>query len=209
MTATMTARVAALALAPLLAPLLGRRWMLRWGTAGDEATRPLPGDAIVAEPAVQCTRAVTVAAPPDAIWPWLVQMGQDRAAFYSLDWLERLFGAEMHNADRVHPEWQRLAVGDPIWPYPARKLRPPDGWVVAALEPARALVVRTKDDSWSWALALAPTGAGRTRLIARTRSTRRGDFLGAALDALVLQPAHFVMELGVLRGVKRRVERAG
>jgi hypothetical protein len=75
-----------------------------------ERDAALAGDELIPD-GLQSTRAITIQAPPDAIWPWLVQMGQDRGGFYSHDWLERLFGAEIHNADRIRPEWQTLAVG--------------------------------------------------------------------------------------------------
>jgi hypothetical protein len=186
----------------------------RLGATRAEAARALLGDDVLPG-GRQSTRATTVDAPPAAVWPWLVQMGQDRAGFYSHDWLERLFGAEIRNADELRPEWQRLAVGDTIWPYPERKLaalaaRSPDagGWTVARLEPARGLVVRSKAGRWTWALILEPLPGGRTRLLARTRFARPAGVVPRVLDALVGQPAHLVMESGVLRGVKRRAERA-
>lgn len=118
--------------------------LAHYGATPDEAQGPLPGDDLVPD-GWQCTRALTVSALPEAIWPWLIQMGQDRAGFYSYDWLERIFGAEIHNADRVHPEWQQLTVGDTVWPYPERKLRAMakrssdvGGWKVAAMETWRA-----------------------------------------------------------------------
>jgi hypothetical protein len=186
----------------------------RLGATRAEAARALLGDDVLPG-GRQSTRATTVDAPPAAVWPWLVQMGQDRAGFYSHDWLERLFGAEIRNADELRPEWQRLAVGDTIWPYPERKLaalaaRSPDagGWTVVRLEPARGLVVRSKAGRWTWALILEPLPGGCTRLLARTRFALPEGVVPRVLDALVGQPAHLVMESGVLRGVKRRAERA-
>jgi hypothetical protein len=186
----------------------------RLGATRAEAARALLGDDVLPG-GRQSTRATTVDAPPAAVWPWLVQMGQDRAGFYSHDWLERLFGAEIRNADEIRPEWQRLAVGDTIWPYPERKLaalaaRSPDagGWTVARLEPERGLVVRSKAGRWTWALILESLPGGRTRLLARTRFALPQGVVPRVLDALVGQPAHLVMESGVLRGVKRRAERA-
>ncbi len=105
--------LAALAAAsvPVVYALTIRPWHLRWGATDEEFTRPLPGDAVVPD-GIQSTRAITIHAPARAIWPWLVQMGQDRAGFYSFDWLERLAGADIHNADHIIPAWQHLAVGD-------------------------------------------------------------------------------------------------
>jgi len=105
--------LAALAAAsvPVVYALTIRPWHLRWDATDEEFTRPLPGDAVVPD-GIQSTRAITVHAPARAIWPWLVQMGQDRAGFYSFDWLERLAGADIHNADHIIRAWQHLAVGD-------------------------------------------------------------------------------------------------
>ena len=81
-----------------------RPWTRSWGTTGDEAREPLPGDELVTDPAVSMTRAVTIDAPVEGVWPWLAQMGQDRGGFYSYTWLENPAGCHMHNADRVHPD---------------------------------------------------------------------------------------------------------
>jgi hypothetical protein len=150
---------------------------------------------------------------PEAIWPWLVQMGQDRAGFYSHDWLERIFGAEIHNSDRLHPEWQHLTLGDTVWPYPERKLRAMakrssdvGGWKVAAMETGRCLVLLSNAGRWTWALVLVPTAEGATRLLARTRFAKPQNALSRLLDAAFGQPAHLVMETGVLHGLKRRAE---
>ena len=74
----------------------------------------LPGDELVGRPAVQTTEGVWVDAPASAVWPWLVQMGQDRGGLYSYQTLENLAGLHYRNADRIHPEWQHLAPGDAI-----------------------------------------------------------------------------------------------
>src|SRR5262245_61191325 len=83
---------------------LVRPWHLRWGATAEEVTETLPGDDLVADPKTQATHAVTIDAPPEAVWPWLVQIGQDRAGFYSYTWLEDLFGCRMRNTYRVVPE---------------------------------------------------------------------------------------------------------
>ena len=92
------------------------RWLVRhrlytWGATADEATAELPGDDLVEVGAPRTTRAVGIDAPPEAVWPWLVQIGEDRGGFYSYDWLERLAGTRIHNADAIHPEWQDVHVG--------------------------------------------------------------------------------------------------
>src|SRR5690349_21364882 len=80
---------------------------LRWGTTAEERTARLLGDDLVRDARYRVDHAITIHAPADSVWPWLVQLGQDRAGFYSYAWLERLIGDEIHNADRVHREWQR------------------------------------------------------------------------------------------------------
>jgi hypothetical protein len=192
-----------------LAATAARPWMERWGSTVDERTRPLVGDELVAD-ANEQTHAITIDALPAAIWPWLVQMGQNRAGFYSHDRLERLVGAGIRNANRIHPEWQELAIGDLIRTYrPIRRFEPL-GWLVSVVDPERALVLHEPERNGkinsSWALVLEESGGGRTRLVSRWRFRRRG--LGDALfKRLVFDPAHFVMETGVLRGVKQRAER--
>jgi hypothetical protein len=212
-TAIITPIACAVAAAALSA-LVNYPLLRRVGATRKEAAQVLPGDDLIAH-GLQSTRGISIDAPPRDVWPWLIQMGQDRAGFYSHDWLERLFGAEIRNAGEIHPEWQHLEIGDTIWPYPERKLaalaaRSPDagGWTVVVLDPERALVVRSKPGRWTWALVLKPTPGGGTRLLARTRFASPKGIVARALDALAGQPAHPVMELGVLRGVKARTERA-
>lgn len=143
--------------------LAWRPAMLRWGTQAGEATEPLPGDDLVPHPRVQSTRAITIDAPPDRVWPWIVQMGIGRAAFYTHDRVERLmfharYAEGKHSAARIHPELQDLKAGDLV-PYGA-------GAYVAVreLEPNRHLVAGE-------AFVLRPLRGGRTRLIVRSRVT--------------------------------------
>lgn len=191
-------------LVPIIALPLLRRWHLRWGATEAEATKPLPGDDIVTE-ATASTRAITINAAPEAVWPWLAQMGQDKAGFYSYDVLERLTGAGIHNADRIVPEWQDVVRGDLMRTYRYVQRFEPLGWPVEVVEPGHALVVRNLKHTWSWALVLEPSGEGKTRLMARTRASRKR-FPGLLTEVWLAEPAHLVMEVGVLRGVKHRAE---
>jgi hypothetical protein len=208
---TRTARlVIALGGAYALGAAAVRPWMDRWGSTADERSRPLPGDELVPD-AEQQTHAITIDAPAAAVWPWLLQMGQGRGGFYSHDRLERLIGADIRNANEIHPEWQDLAVGDLMRTYRPVPRFEPLGWIVAALEPERVLVVREPERGGvinsSWAFVLEDD-ASRTRLLSRWRFRRRG-VTHAAFKWLVFDPAHFVMETRFLRGLKRRVERSG
>jgi hypothetical protein len=173
---------------------VGRPLMLHWGATCEDLHRPLPGDELVPAPATQSTRAVTIEAPPEAVWPWLAQIGQDRAGFYSYEWLENFAGCKMHNADEIHPEWQSREPGDTVY------LHPLSGLPVAVFEPGRVLAL----ENWG-AFVLEQHGPGDTRLIARGR-TPRG--LGALANALLMEIPHFVMERKMLLGIKERAERA-
>jgi hypothetical protein len=183
-------------------------WMDRWGSTAAERTLGLAGDELVPD-AAQQTHAITIDAPPEAVWPWLVQMGQDRAGFYSHDRLERLVGADIRNADEIHPEWQHLAVGDLVRTYRPMPRFEPLGWLVAMIEPPRLLVVQEPERGGiinsSWAFVLE-RGNPRTRLLSRWRFRRRGP-AHTAFKWLVFDPAHFIMETGVLHGLKTRVQR--
>lgn len=105
-----------------------RRWQLRWGASDVEVARPMPGDNMVKHPTFNATRAVTVGAQPEEIWPWLVQIGITRAGWYSYDWVDNL---GRPSARRIIPELQHLAVGDVIPLSPNGK----EGQWVKAFEP--------------------------------------------------------------------------
>jgi hypothetical protein len=212
-------------LAPLVSAVGGgaayalaiRPWHLRWGATAEEAITPLAGDDLVPDAAYVTTRAATIQVPPGAVWPWLVQMGQGRAGFYTYDRLEQMIGAAISSADLIVPELQQLAVGDTI------PLSPVGGPKVAFLDPGGALVLFETMDlrtgqsipslpptrwamDWTWSFTLRPTPAGATQLLVRTRAAYRPRaLLGLALPVL-LEPAHFVMERGMLLGIKRRAE---
>jgi hypothetical protein len=196
-----------------------RPWLLRWGATSEEASTPLPGDALVPEAAYTTTRAVTVRTSAESIWPWRVQLGQGRAGFYTYDRLEQIVGAAIRSADRIVPELQQLALGDTVL------LSPVGGPRVAVLEPGRALVLFQTMDlrtarsippvpaarwamDWTRTFALRPLPDGATRLLVRTRADYRPHAVLAPAVRLLLEPIHFVMERGMLMGIKRRAEHA-
>ena len=192
------------------------RWQRRWGATDAEADAELPGDELTARPTEQSTRAITIDAPPEKVWPWLTQLGADRAGFYSYDWLENLFGLDIHNADTIVPGWQRLEVGDMVWAAGSRT----GGWVVELIVPNRALVMKVADVDtrravtrhdgigfeFQWTFALRERPGGGTRLIVRER-VAYGRLLTRWLMAPV-GPISFVMTRKTLLGVRRRVEGA-
>lgn len=156
------AGIFALALAVYL-PLL-RPWQLRWGATDEELSRVLPGDEIVPAPSFDATRAVTVRARPEEIWPWIVQIGDRRAGFYSYDWFDN---RGRRSAERILPELQRLEVGDRV---------PISAWfyqTVHSVDPPRSMVWVNSEDlptgTWTW--VLEPLDATHTRLITRMRSS--------------------------------------
>jgi hypothetical protein len=177
-----------------------REPVLTWGATAEEASRPLPGDELLEDPDVLATRAITVNAPASAIWPWLVQMGPGRGGAYTYDWIENLFDLDMHSADEILPQFQRLEVGD--------VLRAPNGDMgmrVQILEPERVLSLRSEDATWVWTFAL-DEGGGATRLLSRNR-IRLGGSLGGRLALFAMEPGSLVMERKMLRGIKERAER--
>jgi hypothetical protein len=109
-----------------------REWHLQWGATPQEARGEVAGDDLMPEPDIVATRAVEIDAPPPAIWPWLVQMGPGRGGAYTYDWIERRLGIDIHNSDRISPEFPHLKVGDEI-PMPGYAMR------VERLDPGRAM----------------------------------------------------------------------
>jgi hypothetical protein len=175
---------------------------LRWGATPAEVAAPLPGDDLVPRPTVEATRALTIAAPPAAVWPWIVQIGYGRAGFYSYAPVERALGLHgLHNADAILPEFQHLAVGDRV------PQTPTAGWTVRALDPPHTMVW-TADDLYSWTWALAPRADGGTRLVVRTRIRYPRTALWAAFFVLQEAGGEFLMLRQLLRGLQARAEHA-
>jgi hypothetical protein len=172
---------------------------LRWGATDAEVVQRLPGDEIAPRPIFDATRAVTIAAPPAAVWPWLVQIGYRRAGWYSaLDWFDN---AGTPSATRIVPELQHLEVGDtlPIWEGVAQ--------TVVAIEPGRYLLTasdRSEPDTWVW--VLVPTDDGATRLIWRMRNASYDWTSPFGLVQLATDMGDFVFVRNILLGIKERAE---
>jgi hypothetical protein len=189
-------------LAAVAYPVLLRRWCMTWGATPAEVTREIPGDDLVPKPDMLATRAITVDAPPGAIWPWLVQMGSGRGGAYTYDWIENLFGLDMHSATEILPQFQDLEVGD-VLPLGSNGPR----MRVEVLEPERVLAFRSEDRRWVWAFALYPQD-GATRLVSRNRIAAPGASpVTRLVNLLVLEPGSLVMERKMLLGIKQRAER--
>jgi hypothetical protein len=185
-----------------------RPWHLRWGASEAEIVAALPGDELVPGVPVVSTRAITINAPAVAVWSWVVQLGQGRGGFYSYAWLENLIGCEIVNAERVEAAWQSPRPGDLVKMAPDAA-RPP-AYVVAQVIPGRALVLGhhlglDPAAPWgdTWQFVVEPVDASTTRLIVRTRGQGEPAWIFRAIE-----PGVFIMEQGMLRGIKERAERA-
>jgi hypothetical protein len=190
--------------------LAARRYYRNWGTTKEECDTALPGDELVSQPAVQTTEGIWIDAPASAVWPWLVQMGQDRGGMYTYEKLENLVGLQHRNADRIHPEWQHLAVGDVIRLVPR-------GWMglrngialpVVALVEGESIVLRLQPPDVPvdgvWSFNVVPHWEDRCRLLVRTRARMRVP--GEALGAEAAGPVMSLLTRGMLQGIKRRAE---
>ena len=178
-----------------------RRWFSRWGTTPDERQRAMTGDALI-EATHVTTHAITIDAPAEDIWPWLVQIGYQRGGLYSYDWLDRLFGfLDRPSANEILPEFQQLATGDTIL------LGPHQQMAVVAIEPLRALVLKfdAHGFEWVWELALVPVDDQHTRFISRG-SERVPKSVGGWIGMRMMEPAAFIMTRRMLLGVKKRAE---
>jgi hypothetical protein len=193
-----------------------RSWHRRWGATNAEVAGSMPGDDLVPTANFETTRAIDIDAPAEAVWPWLVQIGQGRGGFYSYDLLENLLGLDIHSAHRILPEFQDLKVGDAIPIEPAG-----GGYTVAEIAPRRHLVLftagtgeseldkafRQANAASTWTFLLEEPESERTRLIVRWRV--HWDLLSSMasfLIGLTLDPIEFLMEQKMMRGIKERAE---
>jgi hypothetical protein len=181
------------------APLY-RRWHQHWGATDDEAAEPMPGDALIEHPAYVATRAITIAAPPTAVWPWLVQVGCLQAGFYADDLLDNLG----HPSSRVIlSEFQHLEVGQwvPMSPTPSDTT----AFKVADFEENRWLLWHQPLSTWSWRLTRLP--GDRTRLVTRLRITLDWRHPGISLFSVALNEfGDFPMMRRMLLGIRERAE---
>ncbi len=191
-----------------LAGLLAGMWyfkmvrprVLNWGATADEVERAMPGDEILPDARLQTTRAITIDATPEEIWPWLVQMGpKPRAGVYTYDWVERRLGIDIENSDRIMPEFQHLEPGEFLG-----LNEKGEGLEVRVVEANRALVVQWIPQESTWAWVLYPEGDG-TRLISRNRLAYSGAMFWPTMA--FMEPGSLVMERKMLTGIRDRVMR--
>jgi hypothetical protein len=192
----LTGVVGALVVATYYAVL--RRPVMTWGATPEEAAGPLPGDELLEDADGIATRAIDVDAPPDAVWPWLAQMGPaPRGGAYTYDWIENLMGLGMRSVGHVLPEFQHPAPGDTV-AFGANKMR------LERVESEHVLAWRSEDGNWVWTFVLEPR-SGSTRLISRNRY--RLPTLASRIVMAPMEPASLVMERKMLRGIRDRAER--
>jgi hypothetical protein len=205
-------------------------WRARWGVDPAEATRALPGDGLVDAPTAVDTRGITIDAPPEAVWPWLVQMGYGRGGWYSYDRLDM----KGSSATEIRPELQSLAVGDTV------PTDPGGGFVVRIIEPGRALVLGVDEEILArrtpegtrltaeapglaasgrfleasvppefraaWAFVVEPTGDGRTRLIERFSAWFGASTAVSTVASPLMGFGVFVMMRRQMLGIRDRAE---
>ena len=201
-------------------PLL-RRWYMHWGATESETARMLPGDELVPHPRLKYTRGITIETTPERIWPWLVQMGQDKAGLYSYEQLENLIGCDIHNADQIVPQFQHIKVGDQIKlgpkGYPAFKVigeHPQEALVLAGAD----IIPEPHDQKFpnplpeeyvlsNWVFYLNPITKHSTRLLVRGwLDYEPNNWTNWFIWRAMTEPIAFVMERKMMREIKRRAE---
>jgi hypothetical protein len=184
----------------LTSPLY-RRWHRQWGATAAERAGSMPGDERLRRAQFRATRAITIAAPPQAVWPWLVQVGALRAGWYSNDLLDNL---AQPSATTLVPELQHLEVGQWVPMAPSGQPSERNAFKVDSFEVNRWLLWTKPDSTWAW--RLTPTESG-TRLVTRVHAVydwRRP--LAAALAVVLMEFGDFAMQRRMLRGIKARAE---
>jgi len=175
-----------------------REPVLNWGASDAEVAAALPGDELLPDADGVSTRAITIEAPPSAVWPWIVQIGpHPRGGVYTYDWIENLLGLKMKSTNEVLEEFQDPQLGDTIG-FGGNEME------IALLDADRALVWRSSDGNWVWSFILVADGP-RTRFISRNRFRlpRVVDKVGM----VPMIPASLVMERKMLFGIKQRAEK--
>jgi hypothetical protein len=176
-------------------------WMDGWGATQAEIDAAYSGDELLREPARIVNRAITIQAPPEQIYPWIIQMGADKGGMYSYTWIENLINCRQANADRIHSEWQGLKAGDLVRMCPGEF--GPVPFTVALLQPSTSVVMGHQENGvWVdlWQFVIQPLPNGASRLILRTRTNMTGGIWS------IIHPGIFIMERGMLIGIKDRTE---
>jgi len=169
---------------------------ISWGATTAEQQMKFPADELISPNRIVSTRALTIHSPTEKIWPWIAQTGQNRGGFYSYYWLENLFAAKMHNADSIVPKWQNPLPGDTVY------YGEGEGYEMISF------VKRNEYYALGgWTLYLKSINADNTRLIVRYPSmeVKQSSMMEAYYYSL-FEPLHFIMESGMMMGIKQRAE---
>jgi len=167
-------------------------WNLRWGATDEEVNRALAGDAICADANFNPTRAVTINAPPEDVWSWIIQIGYKRAGFYSYDFIDN---AGIPSATHIISEYQNVKVGDYI------PLDSSGGLIVREMEPNSLFVLASESGFLTWTWDLRETGPRKTRVVSRVRAR-----LGDTQMKFIWNTFEFFMMWKCLLGINKRVE---
>jgi hypothetical protein len=182
------------------APLY-RQWHLRWGATDAEVAAAMPGDELLPDTSFNATRAITIDAPPAAVWRWLVQIGRGRAGWYSYDFFDN---ASHPSAAHILPEFQHPRIGD--WVPMAATINEATAFKIRDLKAHEWLVWEKPDSTWSW--KLIPLTGGGTRLVSRlkARYAWRESTGSALLSLVLLELADFPMMRRLLLNLRCRAE---
>jgi hypothetical protein len=202
----------------LLLPFL-RSYRIRWGTTEEEANANLPGDELVRNPKLRMTWGITINAPIEDVWPWVIQMGQGRGGFYTYQFLENIAGCQIFNADRILPEHQQIPLEAGV------SLAPDMSMNVALHEEGHYFflhsymdmttmeAVEPKEDSIpekfmniGWGFYLKKIGENQTRFLSRWLTDYAPALINKIAINLFLEPIGFVMGRKMLIGTKQRAE---
>jgi hypothetical protein len=180
--------------------LIYRPQQLRWGATDQEVARAMPGDEIQPHPIFNATRAITINARPEQIWPWLLQIGYRRAGWYGYDWFDN---DGIPSADRIIPQLQHMQVGDNVPISPIANIK------VAAVEPNRYLLWKGESGHDSWILALYPIDASHMRLVWRMHDAPYQWTSPYVIPQLFSDLADLVAVRQNMLGIKARAEGGG
>ncbi|MBP7593943.1 MAG: hypothetical protein KBA85_20235 [Chloroflexi bacterium] len=184
-------------------------WMKNWGATTAETRADLLGDDMVAQANLRFTKGITIQASPAQVYPWLLQIGVDRGGMYSYDWLENLFGLNVHSTDRIVPEYQKVQVGD-FWRFTPKDyvLNPGPGLYVRQLRENEAVLLcfgmegKAEDPCVdSWQFVLLPQADGSTRLLLRSNMAMKPE-----LPIKLTYFVQFIMERKMLLTLRERAE---
>ncbi|MGZ3615923.1 MAG: hypothetical protein ACXWOL_03420 [Ktedonobacteraceae bacterium] len=179
-----------------------RPWHSRWGATDDEVMHAMPGDELIEKPTFNVTRAITIHARPEEIWPWIVQIGYGRAGFYSYDLLDNL---GKPSADHIIPELQHIEIG--TWIPMSGKVSEETAFRVMAFKPDSWMLWDKAASTWAW--KLIPFNEESTRLIIRLKCQYRWTRPTIVTDLALMEIGDFPMMRQLMLGIKQRAERSG